>query len=81
MGIRSLSPPCPEILQRIPLLSQERAAVERFIRAVKADDPFGQPPTNTFDACAFDAELSLFAYHRKIWSDGCVFRRGGSPAH
>lgn len=41
--------------------------MERIIRTLKEDYPFGQTLANTFDANAFYAELSLLAYNLKIW--------------
>lgn len=46
---------------------QERAAMERIIRTLKEDYPFGQAPTNAFDANALYAELSLLAYNLMTW--------------
>ncbi len=46
---------------------QERAAMERIIRTLKEDYPFGQAPTNAFEANALYAELSLLAYNLMTW--------------
>lgn len=46
---------------------QDRAAMERIVRTLKDDYPFGTAPTNHFDANAFYAECSLFAYNFMIW--------------
>jgi len=46
---------------------KDRAGLERIIRIVKNDFPFGSAPTGNFSANAFYAELSLFAYNLVIW--------------
>lgn len=46
---------------------QDRAAMERIVRTLKDDYPFGTAPTNHFDANAFYAECSLLAYNLMIW--------------
>lgn len=45
----------------------DRAALERIIRILKDDYPFGSAPTNFFEANALYAELSLLAYDLMIW--------------
>lgn len=42
---------------------QDRSAMERIIRTLKEDYPFGDAPTNSFAANALYAELSLLAYN------------------
>ena len=46
---------------------KDRAGLERIIRILKNDFPFGSAPTGNFVANAFYAELSLFAYNLVIW--------------
>lgn len=46
---------------------KDRAGLERIIRILKNDFPFGSAPTQNFSANAFYAELSLFAYNLVIW--------------
>lgn len=46
---------------------QQRAAMERIIRTLKEDFPFGRAPTNAFEANALYAELSLLAYNLVSW--------------
>lgn len=46
---------------------KDRAAMERIVRTLKDDYPFGKAPTNHFEANAFYAELSLLAYNIMIW--------------
>ena len=46
---------------------KDRAGLERIIRILKNDFPFGSAPTGNFVANAFYAELSLFAYNLVTW--------------
>jgi len=46
---------------------EDRAAMERIIRTLKEDYPYGAAPTNDFTANAMYAELSLLAYNIIIW--------------
>lgn len=46
---------------------QERSGIERIIRTLKEDYPFGSAPTNSFAANALYAELSLLAYNLMTW--------------
>ncbi len=46
---------------------QDRSAMERIIRTLKEDYPFGAAPTNSFQANALYAELSLLAYNLMTW--------------
>lgn len=46
---------------------QDRSAMERIIRTLKEDYPFGDAPTNSFVANALYAELSLLAYNIMTW--------------
>ncbi len=46
---------------------QDRSAIERIIRTLKDDYPFGTAPTHSFEANAFYAELSLLAYNLITW--------------
>jgi len=46
---------------------QDRSAMERIVRTLKEDYPFGDAPTNSFAANAFYAELSLLAYNIMTW--------------
>ncbi len=46
---------------------KDRSAMERIIRTLKEDYPFGEAPTNTFVANALYAELSLLAYNIATW--------------
>ena len=46
---------------------EERAAMERIVRTLKEDYPYGTAPTNGFAANAFYAELSLLAYNIILW--------------
>lgn len=46
---------------------QDRSAMERIVRTLKEDYPFGKAPTNSFEANALYAELSLLAYNLIIW--------------
>lgn len=46
---------------------QDRSGMERIIRTVKEDLPFGKAPTHTFDANALYAELSLLGYNVIVW--------------
>lgn len=46
---------------------KDRAGLERIIRILKNDFPFGSAPTGNFSANAFYAELSLLAYNLVIW--------------
>lgn len=45
----------------------DHAGVERVIRTLKDDYPFAKAATNSFDANALYAELSLFAYNLITW--------------
>lgn len=46
---------------------QDRSAMERIVRTLKEDYPFGDAPTNSFEANALYAELSLLAYNIVTW--------------
>jgi len=46
---------------------QDRSAQERIVRTLKDDYPFGKAPTQSFEANALYAELSLLAYNLVIW--------------
>jgi len=46
---------------------KDRAGLERIIRILKNDFPFGSAPTGSFAANAMYAELSLLAYNLVIW--------------
>jgi len=46
---------------------QDRGGMERIIRTVKEDLPFGKAPTHAFDANALYAELSLLGYNVIVW--------------
>lgn len=46
---------------------QDRSAMERIVRTLKEDYPFGKAPTNSFEANALYAELSLLAYNLIAW--------------
>lgn len=46
---------------------KDRAGLERIIRILKNDFPFGSAPTGSFPANALYAELSLLAYNLVIW--------------
>lgn len=46
---------------------RDRTNIERIIRTLKDDYPFGSAPTNHFAANAFYAELSLLAYDLMVW--------------
>lgn len=46
---------------------QDRAGLERIIRTLKDDYPFGSAPTKYFAANALYAELSLLAYNLVVW--------------
>ena len=46
---------------------KDRAELERIIRILKNDFPFGSAPTGNFSANAFYAELSVLAYNLVIW--------------
>lgn len=46
---------------------QDRAGIERIIRTLKDDYPFGSAPTNHFAANEMYAELSLLAYNLMTW--------------
>lgn len=46
---------------------QDRSAMERIVRTLKEDYPFGNAPTHSFMANALYAELSLFAYNLMTW--------------
>lgn len=46
---------------------QDRSAMERIVRTLKEDYPFGKAATNSFEANALYAELSLFAYNLITW--------------
>lgn len=55
---------------------KDRAGLERIIRVLKNDFPFGSAPTGNFEANALYAELSLFAYNLVTW-----FKRLCLPQH
>lgn len=46
---------------------QDRCGMERIVRTLKEDYPFGRAPTNSFNANAFYTELSLLAYNLIVW--------------
>ncbi len=46
---------------------EDRSAMERIIRTLKQDYPFGDAPTRSFAANALYAELSLLAYNIMTW--------------
>jgi len=46
---------------------EDRTGIERIIRTLKDDFPFGTAPTNNFAANALYAELSLLAYDIVSW--------------
>lgn len=46
---------------------QDRSAMERIVRTLKEDYPFAKAPTNSFEANALYAELSLLAYNLIVW--------------
>lgn len=46
---------------------EDRSAMERTVRTLKEDYPFGTAPTGNFAANALYAELSLLAYNIVIW--------------
>lgn len=46
---------------------EDRSAMERTIRTLRDDYPFGTAPTGNFAANALYAELSLLAYNIVIW--------------
>ena len=46
---------------------QDRTGLERIIRTLKDDYPFGKAPTKQFDPNATHAELSLLSYNLMIW--------------
>lgn len=46
---------------------EDRSGMERTIRTLQEDYPFGTAPTANFAANAFYAELSLLAYNIVIW--------------
>ncbi|OHA05219.1 MAG: hypothetical protein A2934_05335 [Candidatus Sungbacteria bacterium RIFCSPLOWO2_01_FULL_47_10] len=46
---------------------EDRSAIERVIRTLQEDYPFGTAPTGNFAANALYAELSLLAYNIVIW--------------
>ena len=46
---------------------QDRTGLERIIRILKDDLPFGKAPTKQFDPNALYAELSLLSYNLMIW--------------
>lgn len=46
---------------------EDRSGMERVVRTLKEDYPFGTAPTGNFVANALYAELSLFAYNIIIW--------------
>lgn len=45
----------------------DHAGIERIIRTLRDDYPFGSAPTNNFEANALYAELSLLTYNLMIW--------------
>jgi hypothetical protein len=46
---------------------EDRAGIERIVRILRDDYPFGTAPTQSFMANALYAELSLLAYNIIIW--------------
>lgn len=46
---------------------QDRSAMERIVRTLKEDYPFGSVPTHACQANALYAELSLLAYNLMTW--------------
>lgn len=46
---------------------QDRTGLERIIRILKDDLPFGKAPTKQFDPNALYAELSLLSYNLMVW--------------
>jgi hypothetical protein len=46
---------------------EDRAGMERIVRTLKDDYPFGSAPTQSFMGNALYAELSLLAYNIVIW--------------
>lgn len=46
---------------------QDRSAMERIIRILKEDYPFGSAPTKSFAANELYAELSMLAYNLMTW--------------
>lgn len=46
---------------------QDRSAMERIVRILKEDYPFGSAPTKMFAANALYAELSILAYNIIVW--------------
>lgn len=46
---------------------EDRSAMERVVRTLKEDYPFGTAPTGSFAANALYTELSLLAYNIVIW--------------
>lgn len=46
---------------------QDRTGLERIIRILKDDLPFGKAPTKQFDPNALYAELSLLSYNMMVW--------------
>ena len=46
---------------------EDRSGMERTVRTLKEDYPFGTAPTGSFAANALYAELSLLAYNIVIW--------------
>lgn len=46
---------------------EDRSGMERVVRTLKEDYPFGTAPTGNFAANALYAELSLLAYNIVIW--------------
>ena len=46
---------------------QDRSAMERIVRTLKEDYPFGKAATNNFEANALYTEVSLLAYNLITW--------------
>lgn len=46
---------------------KDRAGIERIVRVLKDDYPFGTAPTNHLDANELYAECSLLAYNIMVW--------------
>ena len=46
---------------------EDRAGIERIVRILRDDYPFGKAPTQNFTANALYAEVSLLAYNLVIW--------------
>ena len=55
---------------------RDRAWIERIIRTLNDDYPFGSAPTNHFAANELYAELSLLAYNLMTWFKRCCLPDG-----